>query len=189
MFSVPQTTGQSGWLVLTYEKSMPVCFWATSRECTPIPCCVDERLCGDTFIRCEKIRNDYIVSDIFIYNSNCVFACSTFEQRYEWLKELLRFFGDIPGFPRLVHKSKLEKHHKIRGQEMYLDEIGSSGYYVEDAGDMVKIKKHTIPDCYIVEDSYLRVPDLKTSQYLRTLGEEFTLRCSKNDDGSWSLVQ
>jgi hypothetical protein len=149
---------------------------------------VDERLCGDTFLRCEKIKNDFIVSDIFLYNSNCVFACSTFEQRYNWLKDLLKFITPVQGFPRLIHKSQLEKHHKIRGQESYIDDIGSCGFYSEEAGQMVKIKKLALPDCYQVEDTYLRVPDLKTSQYLRTLGKEFQLRCVKNEDGSWSLV-
>lgn len=167
-----------------------MCMWFTSRECVQvnIPCCVDERICGDTFLRCEKIRNDFIVSDIFIYNSNCVFACSTFEQRYNWLKDLLKFFQVVPGFARFIHKSNLEKHHKIRGQESYLDEIGSNGYYSEEKGELVKIKKHILPDCYLIGDSYLRVPDLKTSQYLRTLGSEFELRCDRNDDGSWSIL-
>jgi len=188
MFSVPQTIGQSGWIVLSYQKNQPVCMWITKQECIQIPCCVDERICGDTFIRCEKIRNDFIVSDIFIYNSNFVFTCSTFEQRYIWLKELLKFFGNIPGFPRFIHKSQLEKQHKIRGQESYLDEIGTIGYYSEEQGELVKIKKHSLPDCYLIDDSYLRVPDLKTSLYLRTLGSEFELRCLRNDDGSWNIV-
>jgi hypothetical protein len=163
--------------------------WITSRECVPVSCCVDERLCGDTFLRCEKIKNDFIVSDIFMFNSNCVFACSTFEQRYEWLKELIKFIQPIPNFPRFIHKSQLEAHHKIRGQESYIDEIGSCGFYSEEAGQLVKIKKLGLPDCYQIEDSYLRVPNLKTSQYLRTLGKEFQLRCVKNEDGSWSLVE
>lgn len=149
---------------------------------------MDERICGDTLLRCEKIRDDFIVSDIFIYNSNKVFICSTFEQRYNWLKNLLQFFKPISGFPRFVHKSKLEKHHTIRGQESYTDELGGTGYYSEDIGQLVKIKKHTLPDCYIIEDSYLRVPDLKTSKYLRTLGQDFELKCIRNEDGSWSLV-
>jgi hypothetical protein len=183
LFSVPQTIGQSGWIVLSY----PTCMWITQKECIQIPCSVDERICGDTIFRCEKIRNDFIVSDIFIYNSNCVFYCSTFEQRYEWLKDLLKFFGEIKGFPRFIHKSQLEKHHKVRGQESYTDEIGTNGYYAEQTGELVKIKKHSLPDCYIINDSYLRVPDLKTSQYLKTLGDEFEMRCLRNDDGSWSI--
>jgi hypothetical protein len=188
LFSVPQTIGQSGWIILTYETQRPVCYWVTQRETKQIPCCVDERLCGDTFLRCEKIRNDFIVSDIFIYNSNRVFNCSTFEQRYTWLKELLTFFKQIPGFPRFVHKSALETHHTIRGQESYTDEIGAPGFYSEDVGQLVKIKKNILPDCYMIEDSYLRVPSLTTSKYLRSLGDEFELRCVRNEDGSWSLV-
>jgi hypothetical protein len=188
LFSVPQTSGEPGWLAMTYKNNIPVCMWITSRECVQIPCCVDERICGDTFFRCEKIRNDFIISDIFIYNSNCVFACSTFEQRYEWLKNLLKFFGNVKGFPRIIHKSNLEPHHRIRGTESYTDDIGSTGYYSEEKGEIVRIKKHSLPDCYIIGDSYLRVPDLKTSLHLRTLGDTFEARCIKNDDESWSLV-
>lgn len=184
LFSVPQTIGQSGWIFLSY----PHCYWITTKDTKKIPCCVDQRLCGDTLLRCEKIRGDFIVSDIFIYNSNRVFHCSTFEQRYNWLKDLLKFFKHIPGYPRFIHKSALEKHHGIRGQESYTDDIGSTGYYSEDIGQIVKIKKHTLPDCYMVEESYLRVPDLKTSKYLRTLGDEFELKCTRNEDGSWVLV-
>ena len=189
LFSVPQTIGQNGWIVFSYENNIPVCVWVTSRETIRINCCVDERICGDTFLRCEKIRNDYIVSDIFIYNSNCVFACSTFEQRFEWLKSLLKFIHPVSNFPRFIHKSQLGPQHKCRGQESYTDEIGTFGYYSEESGQLIKIKKHILPDCFQIEDSYLRVPDLKTSQFLRTMGAEFELRCLKNDDGSWSLVK
>lgn len=191
LFSVPQTIGQSGWIVLSYNKDIPVCMWITSRECVQIPCSVDERLCGDTFMRCEKIRNDFIVSDIFIYNSNCVFACSTFEQRYNWLKDLLKFFKVVPNFPRFIHKSDLEKHHKIRGQESYLDDIGTTGYYSEENGELVKIKKLSLSDCFeiVPNRGYLRVPDLKTSVFLRSFGNEFECRCVDNEDGSWSLAE
>ena len=163
--------------------------WITSRECVPIPCCVDERICGDTFLRCEKIKNDFIVSDIFMFNSNCVFACSTFQQRYEWLKDLLKFITPIPNFPRFIHKSELEPHHKTRGLESYTDDIGSTGYYSEPDGQLVKFKKLMLPDCYeCLNGGYLRVPDFKSSLYFRTLGQEFELRCKDNGDGSWSVM-
>ena len=164
--------------------------WITSRECVSIPCCVDERLCGDTLLRCEKIKNDFIVSDILLYNSNRVFACSTFEQRYNWLKVLLKFITPIPNFPNFIHKSELQKHHKTRGVETYTDEIGSSGYYSDLDGALVKFKKLTLPDCYVCQDgSYLRVPCLRLSEYFRTLGSEFELRCKENGDGSWSVME
>ena len=47
-----------------------------------------------------------------------------------------------------------------------------------------------LPDCYEVKGGgYLRVPDLKTSRYLRTLGESFTIACKKAEDGSWTLSE
>lgn len=185
-FSVPQTIGLPGWIVFSYEKNVPVCMWITSRECIPLQCCVDERICSDTIFRCEKIRNDFIVSDIFMYNSNCVFACSSFKQRYDWLKDLLKFI--VPLNFKLIHKSELT-HHKIRGEEVYLDDIGTPGYYRDVDSNLVTVKKLAIPDCYQIGEDYLRVPDLKTSEYLRTLGSVFELSCVNNGDGSWSMVE
>jgi hypothetical protein len=73
--------------------------------------------------------------------------------------------------------------------ENYTDDIGSTGYYSELDGQFVKFKKLTLPDCYeCLSGGYLRVPDLKTSLYLRTMGSEFELRCKENGDGSWSLL-
>jgi len=121
-----------------------------------------------------------------MYNSNCVFACSSFKQRYDWLKDLLKFIVPI-GF-NLLHKSEIT-HHKIRGEEVYLDDIGSPGYYRDIVVDsnLVTVKKLAIPDCYQIGEDYLRVPDLKTSEYLRTLGNVFELKCVNNGDGSWSI--
>jgi hypothetical protein len=159
--------------------------WITSRECIPLQICADERICSDTIFRCEKIRNDFIVSDIFMYNSNCVFACSSFKQRYDWLKDLLKFI--VPLNFKLIHKS--ESKHKVRGEEVYLDDIGTPGYYRDIETNLVTVKKLTIPDCYQIGEDYLRVPDLKTSQYLRTLGQSFELACVNNGDGSWSMIE
>ena len=92
-FRVPQTNGIPGWIVLTYEKEKPACFWVTSTEITRIQCIADERLFGDTIFRAERIGQlEFVISDIFIYNSNCIFVCSTFEQRYVWLLDLLKMF-------------------------------------------------------------------------------------------------
>jgi hypothetical protein len=47
-----------------------------------------------------------------------------------------------------------------------------------------------LPDCYEVEgDGYLRVPTLKLSEELRKLGDSFKLRCTKEEDGSWSFIK
>ncbi len=136
---------------------------------------------------------EYAVSDIWMYNGNCVFACSTFEQRFRWLKELLsKFTSCIDGVTiDLIHKSDLDfKEIRIRGRECYTDEPGKFGIFEEDDGTKIlKIKKLPLPDCYEVEGSgYLKVPNLKTSIYLRSLGNEFQAKCIENEDGGWSIV-
>jgi len=83
---------------------------------------------------------------------------------------------------------------KIRGYEEYTSEIGGNGFFVEreappSSKNMMKIKRLQLPDCYQVGNSgYLLVPDLKTSEYLRTLGNEFELECEKVDEDSWRLM-
>jgi hypothetical protein len=134
-------------------------------------------------------NTDFVIADIWVYNSNCVFACSTFQQRYEWLKEWLStFVYEYPGSIRLIHKSELKKQH-IRGYETYTDDIGSKGYYRDyDGSNIVTVKKMALPDCYEVEnDGYLRVPTLKLSEELRLMGDSFKLRCVREEDGSWTF--
>ena len=182
-----------GWVIFTYEKNIPVCYWINTHECEKIPCVVDERLCGDTFLRVERISKlKFVVSDIWMYNSNCVFACSTFRQRYNWLQKLLPLcIQEIPGFAQFVHKSNLDTSIAIRGAEEYPEEIGKPGYYVEnDNSDLLQIVKLNIPDCYeVVGKGYLRVPDLKTSKYLRSKGSEFKCRCIPFDEEFWDIVE
>ena len=88
----------------------------------------------------------------------------------------------------LLHKSQLT-HHKVRGEEVYLEDIGTPGYYRDVDNNLVTVKKLAIPDCYQIGEDYLRVPDLKTSEYLRTLGNVFELSCANNGDGSWSMIE
>lgn len=181
-FKVPQTNGRPGWLIFTYQNSIPVCIWVNAQECTVIPCIVDERICGDTFLRVERLGSVFVVADIWMLNSNCIFARSTFQQRYDWLKKFISIHSQI----KLIHKSDVKTG--IRGYEIYTSEIGSYGHFVEDQQSIkMKIKKLQLPDCYQVGSGYLRVPDMKTSVYLRSLGNEFELMCTDNQDGSWSL--
>jgi hypothetical protein len=186
-FKVPQTIGISGWIILTYDKK-PICLWVSNNnECYSLNVCIDERLFGDTIFKVERINNDYIISDIFIYNSCCVFACTTFKQRYEWTKQLMtRFFYSIPGFPKLIHKS--DSNHKIKGYEFYTDNPGSKGYYEES--NKISIVKSDIPDVYFIEgtESYIQVPDLKTSEYLRSLGDLFQLDIEEKE-GLWFIKE
>ena len=193
-FSVPQTTGYSGWIVLTYDNNIPVCLWITAQECRKLPIIADERICGDTFFRVEKIGDlEFVVSDIWMYNANCVFACSTFKQRYEWLKKLLKTFtSNVPGTAKLIHKSDLPDGLKLKGVEEHSDEmVGKPGYFVEkDDSVTFTVTKLSIPDCYEIQGKgYLRVPDLKTSVYLRSKGETFIVKCVPYDDEFWDVAE
>jgi hypothetical protein len=68
-FRIPQTNGIQGWIVFTYENNIPVCLWMNSQECYKIPCCVDERICNDTFLRVEKVGDlEFVIADIWLYN-------------------------------------------------------------------------------------------------------------------------
>lgn len=193
-FKVPQTTGVSGWLIFTYENNIPVTIWASQTESKKVRCSVDERLCGDTFLKVERVApNDYVVADIWMYNSNCVFACSTYEQRYNWLKKLLNtFVKHIPSVTiRLIHKSDAEQY-PIRGYEEHpVDNAGKPGYFIEkDDSTTVEVSRLSMPDCYEVNGKgYLKVPDIKTAFYLRSLGERFQCRCVPAEENSWVVVE
>ena len=190
---VPQSNGIPGWLVFTYTNDIPVCLWITAHECRKIPCIIDERICGDTFLRVEKIGPlDFLIADIWMYNSNCVFACSTFQQRYDWLALLLETCtSHVPGTAKLIHKSNF-KFDIIRGYEEYSNEtIGKPGYFIEkDNSEIVQVIQLSTPDCYeVLRGGYLKVPDLKTSFYLRSKGKEFECSCIRNEDDSWSIAE
>jgi hypothetical protein len=159
-----------------------------------MPCIVDERICGDTFIKVEKIGPlDFVISDIWMYNANCVFACSTFKQRYEWTYKLIKTFTSyIEGITiDLIHKKELGDVD-IQGYEEHTNEtIGKPGYFIEkDDSELVSIVRMSVPDCYEISGKgYIKVPDIKTSIYLRSKGDEFQCRCIKTDDEFWELVE
>jgi len=194
-FRVEQTKGTQGWLLFTYDTTTPVCYWVNSQESVRVPCIVDQRICGDTVLRVEKLSDlEYVVSDIWMYNSNCVYACSTFKQRYDWLSQFLRTFTTyIDGVTiELIHKSDLEPGYFLKGYEDHPYEAGRSGYFTttKEDGERVTVVRLTIPDCYeIVGKGYLHVPDLKTSIYLRSKGESFQCRCVPYEDDFWQLVE
>ena len=191
-FKVPQTTGSLGWIVLTYENSIPVCYWINTHECKKLTIFADERVCGDTILRAEKINDkEFVVSDIWLYNSNCIYMCSTFRQRYNWLEKFLNtFFQQTDSSVKFIHKSQGQSY-PIRGYEEHPEEVGRHGYFVEnDKSDTVSVVKMSIPDCYeIIGKGYLLVPDLKTSVYLRSKGETFTCRVSKYDEEYWNVEE
>jgi hypothetical protein len=147
---------------------------------------LDERLFGDTIFRAEKVRDSYVISDVFVYNSSCIFNTSTFQQRYEWTKELLKRFYR-PGLAEFIHKSNLPENISLRGWEVYDWKEGSHGCFVEEQFEIVT--KTDIPDVYTVvgKQGYVLVPNLKTSQFLRSKGSEFKLKCVEKD-GNWEVI-
>lgn len=167
--------------------------WVSGNKAEKVTCIADERICGDTFLRAEKISEDtFVISDIWVYNSNCVFACSTFKQRYEWLKNLLSMFtSHVKGVTiKLLHKS--EYSGTIKGYEDHPEDmIGKPGYFVENVDyEILTVTRLNIPDCYEISGKgYLRVPDMKTSLYLRSKGDTFQCKCSKYDDEFWDVLE
>jgi hypothetical protein len=191
MTKIPISDGKDGWIVLTYEKNIPVCLWISKDECLKLPMIADERICGDTFLKVEKVSSEeYLISDILIYNSVFIFENSTFEQRHEWLKDLLKEFTYwIPGFTKLTHKSDYEIKNIIGYEFHPTENAGKKGYF-EEKTNSCSITYLNIPDCYDVENKgYLKVPDIKTSVFLRSKGNKFELRCIENNDGSWSIKE
>jgi hypothetical protein len=187
-FKVPQTNGLSGWLLLSYLDSKPVCVWTSGRDEKIIPCCISEKLFGDTLFKAEFINGTYIICDVFMYNSCCIFACSTFQQRYEWIPKLMnRFFKNIPGLPTIIHKSVIGEQ-PIKGYEIYTDVPGSKGFYIENSKTL--ITKSEIPDVYFISgtENYIQVPNIKTSSYLRSLGDSFELELEEQD-GLWLIKE
>lgn len=185
-FKVGQTTGISGWLILTYSELKPVCLWVSGNETKEIPCCISERIFGDTFFKAEYINGTYIISDVFMFNSCCIFICSTFQQRYEWLGKLVdRFITQIPGLAKIIHKSTMGEQ-PLKGFEIYTDVPGSKGFFIEN--DKTKVTKTDIPDVYFIDGSekYIQVPDIRTSEYLRSLGDSFDLDIEERN-GLWFL--
>ena len=180
---------------MTYANNIPVCYWINTHECKKLTVLADERICGDTVLRVEKLSElEYVVADIWMYNSNCVFVCSTFEQRYNWLKTFLNEFTSyIDGQTiELIHKSDLEKGYYLKGYEEYPNEPGKYGYFIEkgEDGERLDVIKLSTPDCYeIVGKGYLYVPDLKTSVYLRSKGESFTCRCVLHEEDFWRVLE
>jgi len=163
--------------VLGYDNNIPVCLWVTPHETRSLKVCLDERLFGDTIFRAEYIDGAYIISDIFVYNSCCLFLVTTFRQRYEWLSELFKRFSSNG----LKHKSAAI--FPIKGYEVYDGKEGSHGYFVEDVQTVIRTD---IPDVYTIKDreGYLLVPTLELSVFLRSKGSEFKLRCIEKN-GKW----
>jgi hypothetical protein len=177
-----------GWLILSYDNDIPVCLWVTERECCVLNVCLDERLFGDTIFRAERVSNKYVISDVFMYNSSCIFGSSTFKQRYDWTARIFKKFYR-PGLVEIIHKSELPKNTKLKGYEVYDFKEGSRGCFV-DLENRETVLRTDIPDVYTVKgkEGYVLVPNLKTSVFLRSKGAEFQLRCNQKD-GNWVVQE
>ena len=72
---------------------------------------------------------------------------------------------------------------------MYTEEIGIKGYFIENT--KTKIIKSDIPDVYFIDgtENYLRVPDIKTSEYLRSKDKEFELEVEDMGDGTFLIKE
>ena len=181
---VPQFVGQQGWIILVYDQEIPKAFWI-GKDIQELTICLDERLFGDTIFRAEKIsghEHKYVISDIFIYASTNIHRLTSFQERFEWTSKILKFHKHIPGLTELYTK---DSAFPIKGYEYYDDKKGSSGIYSE-AKEIVY--KSEIPDVYFIrgKSGYVAVPDLKTSEFLRSKGSEFELHLEENK-GIWHI--
>jgi hypothetical protein len=186
-FKIHQTTGKSGWIILSYDTEIPVCLWVdTESNIEQLSVCLDERLFGDTIFRVERLKDKFVVADVFVYNSTCVFMMSSFRQRYEWLQQILTKFQKL-GCTRLYHKSEVLTN--IKGYEIYDASKATRGCFVEQE-NRETILRTEIPDVYTVKgkEGYVLVPNLKTSIFLRSKGSEFQLKCTQKD-GNWVVQE
>lgn len=188
---IPQFKSIQGWILLTYENCIPICLWVTQKDTKKLKICLDERLFSDTILKVEKVSyNKYVISDIFMYSSTNIFILTNYEERYKWLTRLINtFYKHIETFDELYLKSDLEcNEFPIKGYEYYDSKKGSYGYYSDKKEIVIK---SNIPDVYYVKDKegFLLVPDLKTSEYLRSLfidSNEIDLDIEEKD-GRWFL--
>jgi hypothetical protein len=149
---VPQ--GRNEWIVLAQEG----CFLVTPKESKKLSIVLDQRLFGDTIFKVEQTSRDtYNILDVWMYNSSCIYAGTTFKQRSNWLVQIINtFHKHIAGLTKLTHIQL----------------------------NTITVQKSKIPDVYHVKDhdGYIRIPDLKTSRFMRSKGDEFELCCVKEDD-------
>jgi hypothetical protein len=132
----------------------PVCFWVSGSTVKKVYCGLDERLCGDTIFQAEYKDGTYVIRDLFMLNSCRVIDRSSKEERRAWL-DTLRFCS-IPG----------------------LDQVRVS--------KGTRITRSELPDVYFLDgtEDYVQVPDIETSEFLRSLGDSFDLLLEERD-GLW----
>jgi hypothetical protein len=167
--------------MLTYDP-LPVCYWI-GKTIEQLSVALDERLFGDTLFRAERISADqYVISDLFMYSATNIFRTTTYAQRQEIIRGLMRFHKHIPGLVKFYRK---DADFPVKGYEYYDDKKGSFGIYSEGTETVIK---SDIPDVYFIrgKEGYVAVPDLKTSEFLRSKGDEFELALEEKN-GIWYI--
>jgi hypothetical protein len=48
----------------------------------------------------------------------------------------------------------------------------------------IRATRSEIPDVYLIPEGYIQVPDIETSEYLRSLGDSFDIQLEERD-GLW----
>lgn len=141
-------------MIFSYDPD-PVCFWVSGSTVKKVYCGLDERLCGDTIFQAEYKDGTYVIRDLFLFNS-CNVTCVPKEQRTAKIAGLMQFVYTLPG----------------------LDEIKQSSG--------TRIVKSELPDVYFLDgtEDYVQVPDIETSEFLRSLGDSFDLLLEERD-GLW----
>lgn len=151
----------------------------------------DDRCFEDTIIRVEKTSTHLYLADVWMFNGIQIFTTTTFQQRQDLLKTIFReFYTPCAVFETLALELR-ENVPDVRGYEYYTNECGARGVFIENKPSEdeleLDITRTDIPDVYRIpaNGEYLQVKTLVLSQYLRTLGDKFRLRCRNNKDGTW----
>lgn len=191
---VPQTEGQSGWLILHRNPNPEALFVVRSQLSTkPVSYVIDERCFDDTIIRVEKANNCIYLADIFLWQGVPVHKLKSFSERQELLKNFLKlFYTPCSEFEWLPLKLRSEATCKIRGYECYSDDPGDIGSFTDDIRVPYTILRTDMTDIYAIEgeEGYLDVPTLDISLRLREMGDRFQLYCKKSesDPELWEII-
>lgn len=190
----PQGNGAPGWLYLT-RNPLPIAYYiprVPNPVLYPIRVVFDSRCFEDTVFRVEKTTAAMYIADVWMFNGETVFDKHSFSTRQVLLKNVYdNFYTPCPPFETcaILLRATLRD---VRGQEFYTHDKGARGIYVESTPgtDEVYVVATDVPDVYRIpaENGYLQVKTLVLSKYLRTLGPTFTLRCRRNEDGTWTPV-
>ena len=187
----PQGKGVPGWLVLTRNPAPVSLFVNRTGDIQTVRIVFDERCYEDTIFRVEKTPTHLYLADLWMFNGTPIFDKTTFEERQQKLREIFgAFYIDCPAFQTVTLdlRSNLTEY---KGKEYYTNDRGAKGIYIESTASddeaIFDIVKTDIPDVYKITSNgeYLRVRTLVLSQYLKTLGHTFKMRCRRNYDGTW----